>query len=83
VLRPHEEAQHIAVFPAAEAVEALRLWVNHKRRVAVFMEGASGDEIILATTPQGDVTSDNILDSDQGLQPLYLVVYWANNARGL
>jgi hypothetical protein len=67
------------MLPAAEAVKALALRVNHERRVAVIVEGAPGNKIVGVCAAQGNVASDNTLDGNQRLDSIHFIVYRPDN----
>src|SRR5437016_543015 len=52
----HEKRQCVAVDLAPEAVETLRVRIDHEGRRTIFMEGAPGD-IPLSTPAQADIPS--------------------------
>src|SRR5207249_4335122 len=64
----HEKREHVAVDLAPEAVETLRVRIDHEGRRTILMEGTPGD-IALSTPAQADVLSDDRFDGDPGLEP--------------
>src|SRR5205823_1722409 len=64
----HEKCERVAVDLAPEAVETLRVRIDHEGWRTILMEGAPGD-ISLSTPAQADVPSDNRFDGDPGLEP--------------
>src|SRR2546422_240620 len=63
----HEKRERVAVDLAPEAVETLRVRIDHEGWRTILMEGAPG-EIPLSTPAQADIPSDNRFDGDPGLE---------------